>query len=91
MAGLWTRAKGVLAAGMLVLGGSARGQQQPLPLAAAHGTTGPGARTLHVALELPNAQTNGVAIAPDGRMFLVVAKQKGQDVPQVCDRDAIPG
>lgn len=37
------------------------------------------------ALELPNAQTNGVALAPDGRLFLVIAKQKGQDVPQIAE------
>ncbi len=37
------------------------------------------------ALELPNAQTNGVALSPDGRLFLVIAKQKGQNVPQIAE------
>jgi sugar lactone lactonase YvrE len=40
---------------------------------------------LKTAITLPNAITNGVAIAPDGRTFLVIAKQKGQDVPQLAE------
>lgn len=43
------------------------------------------APTVITALELPNAQTNGVALAPDARLFLVIAKQKGQDVPQIAE------
>ncbi len=49
------------------------------------GTTGSAARSLTAAITLPNATTNGVAIAPDGRTFLVIAKQKGQDVPQIAE------
>ena len=41
--------------------------------------------SLKVAITLPNAQTNGVAIAPGGRIFMVIAKQKGQDVPQLAE------
>ncbi len=47
--------------------------------------TGAAAASLKVAMTLPHAQTNGVAIAPDGRTFLVIAKQKGQDVPQLAE------
>lgn len=78
--------KAALAAGLTVAAGICAGaQQQPIPLGPAHGTTGPGAKSLKVALELPNAQTNGVAIAPGGRMFLVIPKQKGQNVPQIAE------
>ncbi len=49
------------------------------------GTTGSAAKSLHLVMSLPNAQTNGVAIAPGGRLFLVIAKQKGQDVPQIAE------
>ncbi len=45
----------------------------------------PKAPTVTTALELPNAQTNGVALSPGGRLFLVIAKQKGQDVPQIAE------
>lgn len=49
-------------------------------------TTGPAADSLKVAISMPQpAQTNGVAIAPDGRTFMVVAKQKGQTVPQLAE------
>lgn len=48
-------------------------------------TTGIAAKGLQVAISLPNAITNGVAIAPGGRIFLVIAKQKGQDVPQLAE------
>ena len=48
-------------------------------------TSGTAARTLQAALTLPNATTNGVAIAPGGRTFLVIAKQKGQEVPQIAE------
>ena len=74
-----------LAAAAVLSVGVAAAQQQPISLGAPQGTTGPGAKSLTVALELPNAQTNGVAIAPDGRMFLVIAKQKGQSVPQIAE------
>ncbi len=40
---------------------------------------------LQLAITLPNTTSNGVAIAPNGRMFLVLAKQKGQDVPQIAE------
>jgi hypothetical protein len=43
------------------------------------------ASSLKVAITLPNAQANGVAIAPGGRTFMVIAKQKGQDVPQLAE------
>ena len=46
-----------------------------------------GARTtgsLRATISLPNAITNGVAIAPDGRTYLVIAKQRGQTVPQIA-------
>lgn len=39
------------------------------------------------AISLPaHAQTNGIAVSPDGRRtFMVIAKQKGQDVPQLAE------
>ena len=40
---------------------------------------------LQAAITLPTAITNGVAIAPDGRTFMAIAKQKGQDVPQIAE------
>jgi sugar lactone lactonase YvrE len=40
--------------------------------------------TLKPAITLPSAITNGVAISPTGATYLVVAKQKGQDVPQIA-------
>ena len=43
------------------------------------------AAAVTTALELANAQTNGVALAPDGRLCLVIARQKGQDVPQSAE------
>jgi sugar lactone lactonase YvrE len=49
------------------------------------GTTGHAATSLTVAISLPDAITNGVAIAPDGRTFVVIAKQKGQNVPQLAE------
>ena len=49
------------------------------------GTTGLAASSLKAAISVPNATTNGVAIAPDGRMFMVIQKQKGQDVPQIAE------
>ena len=49
------------------------------------GTTGIAAGSLKVALSVPNATTNGVAVAPDGRVFMVIQKQKGQDVPQIAE------
>ena len=49
------------------------------------GTTGSAAASLKAEITLPNATTNGVAIAPGGRTFLVIAKQKGQDVPQIAE------
>ena len=49
------------------------------------GTSGSAAASLKAAITLPNATTNGVAIAPGGRTFLVIAKQKGQDVPQIAE------
>lgn len=52
--------------------------------AATPATSGSAAKSLKVAISLPNAQTNGVAIA-QGRTFLVIAKQKGQDVPQLAE------
>lgn len=52
---------------------------------APQGTSGLAAKGLKVAISLPDAITNGVAIAPGGRTFLVIAKQKGQDVPQLAE------
>lgn len=49
------------------------------------GTTGIAASSLKAAISVPNATTNGVAIAPDGRVFMVIQKQKGQDVPQIAE------
>ncbi len=49
------------------------------------GTTGSAAGSLKAAIVLPNATTNGVAVAPGGRTFLVIAKQKGQEVPQIAE------
>lgn len=63
-------------AGLLI--GSAQAQTP-------QGTSGSAAASLKAAITLPNATTNGVAIAPGGRMFLVIAKQKGQDVPQIAE------
>ncbi len=40
---------------------------------------------LTLAISLPGAITNGVAIAPGGRTFLVIPKQKGQSVPQLAE------
>lgn len=58
----------------------------PPPIAAQlpQGSSGSASRSLTVAISLPNAQTNGVAIA-GGRTFMVIAKQKGQDVPQLAE------
>ncbi len=61
-----------------------------VPFAAAEaqtpqGTTGFAAKSLKAAITLPNADTNGVAIAPGGRTFMVIARQKGQDVPEVAE------
>lgn len=61
-----------------LLSGSAKGQTPA-------GTTGTAAKSLTPAITLPNALTNGIAIAPGGRTFLVIAKQKGQDVPQLAE------
>ena len=49
--------------------------------------SGPGfaVASLHAAISLPNAMTNGVAIAPGGRAFMVIARQKGQNVPQIAE------
>ncbi len=49
------------------------------------GASGSAAASLKAEITLPNATTNGVAIAPGGRTFLVIAKQKGQDVPQLAE------
>lgn len=45
------------------------------------GTSGSAAKSLTLAISLPNA----ITIAPGGRTFLVIAKQKGQDVPQIAE------
>ena len=50
-----------------------------------HGTTGFAASSLTPAISVPNATTNGVAVATDGRVFMVIQKQKGQDVPQIAE------
>ncbi len=55
------------------------------PAQVPQGTSGTAAKSLKPVISLPNAITNGVAIAPDGRTFLVIAKQKGQDVPQIAE------
>lgn len=55
---------------------------------AAHSQKKPGHKSgspLQVAITLPATTSNGVAIAPDGRKFLVLAKQKGQNVPQIAE------
>ena len=62
-----------------LLGTGTGGAQTP------SGTTGSAAASLTAAITLPDATTNGVAIAPGGRTFLVIAKQKGQDVPQIAE------
>lgn len=49
------------------------------------GPSGTAASSLKAAMTLPDATTNGVAIAPGGRTFLVIANQKGQDVPQIAE------
>ncbi len=49
------------------------------------GTSGSAAKTLNATISLPNAITNGVAASPDGRIFMVIAKQKGQDVPEIAE------
>lgn len=50
------------------------------------GTTGTGAATLTPAISLPDATTNGIALSPDHRTFMVIQKQKGQDaLPQVAE------
>lgn len=50
------------------------------------GTTGTAAQSLKAAITLPNATTNGVAISPDGRTFMVIQKQQGQDaLPQIAE------
>lgn len=50
------------------------------------GTTGAAAGTLKAAISLPDAITNGVAISPGGRTFMVIQKQKGQDaLPQIAE------
>lgn len=60
-----------------------------VPSASSHGALRAQASPeLKVAISLPNAQTNGVAIEPGGRMFMVIAKQKGQDVPQLAEYKA---
>jgi hypothetical protein len=41
-------------------------------------------KSLTVAISLPNAQTNGVAIAGK-RTFLVIPKQKGQKIPEIAE------
>lgn len=57
----------------------------PTAVAQSPKTSGSAAGSLKLAISLPNAISNGVAIAPDGRTFLVIAKQKGQDVPQIAE------
>ena len=52
------------------------------PALHAQGTAG---GKLTPVISLPNAITNGVAVAPDGRKFLTIAKQKGQDVPRLAE------
>ena len=49
------------------------------------GTTGVAAASLKPAIVLPNATTNGVAIAPGGRTFMVIQRQPGQTVPQIAE------
>ncbi|MFC6646726.1 SMP-30/gluconolactonase/LRE family protein [Granulicella cerasi] len=37
------------------------------------------------ALTVPGTTTNGVAVRPDGKVFLVIARQPGQNVPQIAE------